>query len=421
MENSRGQHEQSVVLSQIFIGILALFTVFLLTNGKAFGGCKALNNTALSVNFPDYPIWKIIGGQMQQCGNVNLAYGFDATSVVPATKNSDSKLGALVGLSNASFYRLLSQKKLRPLDDLVKKYGDRLDERQFVRYNGKIYALAVAANMRALVVHQELFEQEKITIPKTYGDMLQAADRLKGSKLYAHSMSLAFKSGWNLTQEFIEQMLASGSNLVDERNLPLIGGELGEAALNRMKQFSDFLPKNYLEAGPSQVLDDLLKFRAPMSILWISNIGPLDNPAVSRVSGKMSILPAPAIKAGGKPASSVWWDGYGIPVSASKEQAEAAFLTVLEGLDAEMLALNQDKAFWLIKNARANRLTKNLYDELDKGMLIYPDSQALNLLRRALNSHISDFMEGKTTATQALALAETDYLRTARELGLVGS
>ena len=73
---------------------------------------------------------------------------------------------------------------------------------------------------------------------------------------------------------------------------------MGVATLERMKKLAAYLPEEYLEADAAKVLDDLLKFRAPMSVLWVSSAGPLENPAVSRVAGKMEVLPAPAVVQG---------------------------------------------------------------------------------------------------------------------------
>ena len=409
------------------------FTTILLTFFVAAGyavkpahaACMTLNNIQLNLRLPDYPFWKMVADEMQQCGNVSASFDFDAETVVVDSAAPDKELGSLVGVSNASLYRLNKQRLLRPLDDLVERFGSKLAERQLIRVDGKVVAIAVAANTRALMVHQGLFAQEKIAIPGTYEEFLNAADKLKGSELYKNSFSLAFKSGWNLTQEFLDQYMAGGGKWLDGANLPLISGVIGEATLERMKKLSGYLRPDFLEVDSALVLEDLLKFNAPMSVLWTSSAGPLDNPAVSRVAGKMSILPAPAVMTGGKPASTLWWDGFAIPVSATNEEAEAVFITALEGLDSEMLEKYRDDAFWLLKDYAPTRLTENVLAQIDKdngqGIVHYPASEATDLLRRALGGPIADFMEGKTPAAAALGQAEADYLRAARERGLIGS
>ncbi|MGB7285824.1 MAG: extracellular solute-binding protein [Salaquimonas sp.] len=406
-----------------FAGILAIG--LMIVPGLGIAACLNPNNVELTINLPNYPFWKNVVSEMEQCGNVKASFEFDATSVTTDAIAPDRDLGAMVGVSNASLYRLSKQNLLRPLDDLAEKYKGKLHPRQIIRIDGKVVAIAVAANTRALMVHEELFNQEKITIPKDYHTFLASGEKLKGSQLYTHSFSLAFKGGWNLTQEFVDQFLAAGGKWLDDANNPSVSDEIGIATLERMKKLAEYLPEDHMEADSARVLDDLLKFRAPMSVLWSSSAGPLDNPAVSRVAGKMAILPAPSVVSDGKPASTLWWDGFAIPISATNEQAEAAFVTALEGLDAEMLEKHRDSAFWLVKDYAPGRLTKNLLAELDKndgqGITRYPASEATDLLRRALGPRLTEFMEGKVGAATALSIAEADYLRAARERGLIGS
>ena len=174
--------------------LAALLVTSALSGTPVHAACLTPNNTALEVNFPDYPLWKIVAGEMEQCGNVKVSYGFDASLVAPDPLNVDKDLGALVGVSNASLYRLSSQRLLRPLDDLVEANKDRLHERQLIRVNGSVVAIAVAANTKALLFHADLFGQENIIAPRTYDQLFSVAAKLKGSKLHAYSLSLAFKS-----------------------------------------------------------------------------------------------------------------------------------------------------------------------------------------------------------------------------------
>lgn len=401
----------------IFLSLIALFPAGV--TSPAVAACTAVNNTRLNLTLPDYPFWRIIVGQMEQCGNVDARYDFDANSVAVDPAVPDRDLGSLVGVSNASLYRLNRQELLRPLDDLVDKYENRLHPRQLIRVEGKVMAIAVAANTRALMVHEELFLREGIKIPTTHDELAKAANSLKGGQLYTKPLTLAYKSGWNLTQAFVDLYLGSGEKLLDENGFPLVNDKAGIATLERMKSLAAFLDEDYLETDPAKALDDLLKFRAPMSVLWISSAGPLENPSVSRVAGKMKIVSAPSVEPGGPPASSLWWDGFAIPVSATVEEAEAAFRTALEGLDQDMLEVGRDNALWLVKDYEPGRLTREVLAAIDAGMIAYPASEATDLLRRALNPQISAFMKGEKPAAAALDQAVSDYMKAARERGLV--
>jgi len=388
---------------------------------RSHAACATPNNTELKANFPNYPFWKLVADEMKQCGNVSVSYEFDAASVNVDPLKPDRDLGSLVGVSNASLYRLNKQNLLQPLDALVEKYRVLLHPRQLIRIDGKVMAIAVAANTKALVYHEDLLRQEGVEPPPTYEALLGAADKLKDGPLYKFPLAMAYKTGWNLTQEFIDQFLATpGAGLLDDNNLPTINNDTGLAVLERMKEVSAALQEGHLEAGPSAVLENLLKFETPMAVLWSSSTGPLENPAVSRVSGKMKVVPAPAVTEGGKPASTLWWDGFAIPVSVSPEAAEAAFLTALEGLDAEMLQTHRDNAFWMVNDYVLGRLTRDVLATIDAGIPHYPASEATALLRRALSPHLTGFMRGDADAAETLAKVETDYLQAARDRCIAG-
>jgi len=388
----------------------------------ARAACNTPNNAPLTVNLPDYPLWRAVARHMAQCGNVTIEFGFDAATVEPDPGSPDRNLGSMVGISNASLHRLASQKLLRPLDDLAERYKVLLNPRQLIRRDGRIVAIAVAANTKALIVHRELLVQEGVETPRTYDDLLKAAEKLKAvnSKLFDAPLTLAYKPGWNLTQEFIDQFLGAGGALFGESGKPSVSSETGIATLERMKKLAEYLPEDFRERDGAGVLNDLMRFTAPMSVTWVSSVGPLDNPAVSRVAGKMQILPAPAIGDSGKPAATLWWEGFAIPVSATEEEAEAAFLTALEGLDEDMLAEHGWEALWLVKDFQPGHLAKDVLAAIDAGIEPYPDSQALNLLRRALNDQIEAVVFDGRDPASALKRAEADYMKAARELGLPG-
>ncbi len=415
-DTSGSQRKWRVISVTLALGLAAIAAP-----NAAKADCGTPNTLALTFNFPDYAFWKVAGEAMRECGNLTVNFEFDAARVTPDPLVPDRNMGELVGVSNASLQRLAGQNLLQPLDDLVAKYTDRLHPRQLKRIDGKIMAIAVAGNTQALMVHGDLLRQQEISFPRTYQQLEAAAEKLKGGQLYEYPLTLSLERGWNLTQAFIDLYLAHpGSALLDDQNRPLVSGAAGIATLDRIKFLSKFMPEDQRNSGPDKVLDDLLKFRAPMGILWISSAGPLENPAVSRVSGKMEILAAPSIIEGGQPASTLWWDGFAIPVNASPEQAEAAFRTALEGLDARMLETHRDDAMWLLQDYVPGRLARNVLAAIDSGMPDYPASEATNLLRRALSSRLGEFMKGEVSAAQALGLAEADYLQAARERGLEG-
>ena len=400
-------------------GALAL-GLALLAAAPVHAACLSPNNTSLVFDLPDYPFWRAAGQAMRECGNTEIRYGFDAATSFSDSETSGGDLGHAVGVSNAGLSRLMAGKLLQPLDNLVEKYRDRLDERQLIRRDGRVMAIAVTVNVPVMAVHDELLQAAGAGLPTDLAELAEAARKLEQAPESEFGLSMPLKAGWNLTYAFASLLASSGSPLLGEGNAPRFNSAEGLAALEQLVGFSKLLPKEHLESDASGVINDLINRRAPIGILWASSTGALDNPSVSRVVGKMSIHPVPPVTRDGTPAALSWWDGFAIPVSASPEQAEAAFRVLLEGLDREMLEQNRDIAIWLLKDFVPGRFAKGALDAIAAGVGPLPMDAANDLAFRALSSHLEAALRGEKPAAAALAEAEADYLKAARERGIAG-
>ena len=382
--------------------------------------CVTPNNVAVKAAFPDYGLWRPVAKAMSECGNVETSFDFDATT---AFSQSDSGIGKgtqIVGISNGGLSRLMAQDAIRPLNDLVEKYKSRLNERQFVRAGGKIMAIAVAANAQVYAYHGQLFRRSQLQPPKSQADLFVLDKKISEQQAVDHSFSIALKPGWTASDLFLEMFLSTGKPLFNEENKPVVAGETGEMILAQLKKLAELSPPDPFEKENSAVLQDLMRGRAASGILWASSTPSLDKEDVSRVAGRMEFLPVPPMAPGGKPAAAVWWDGFAIAKSASPAEAEAAFKTILEGLDSEMLESARFEAIWLMPEYEPVRLTKAVIETIDAGAVLFPATRQVEILQGALGEHIGDYFSGKTEAAAFLAQAEADYLRIARERGLPG-
>jgi ABC-type glycerol-3-phosphate transport system substrate-binding protein len=382
--------------------------------------CLTPNNVAIRAAFPDYGLWRPVARAMSECGNVETSFGFDATTAFSDSESGIGKETQIVGVSNGGLNRLIAQDAIRPLDDLVEKYRSRFNERQFVRVDGKIMAIAVAANAQVYAYHGQLFRRSQLEPPKSQADLFVLDEKIAEQQAVDESFSIALKPGWTATAIFLEMFLSTGNPLFNEENKPLIAGETGEKILAQLKKLAELSPPDPFEKEDSAVLQDLMRGRAASGILWASSTPALDKEDVSRVAGRMEFLPVPPVSPGGKPAAAVWWDGFAIARNASPEDAEAAFKTILEGLDSEMLETARFEAIWLMPEYEPVRLTRAVIDTIDAGAIFFPATRQVEILQGALAEHIGDYFSGKTEAAALLAQAEADYLRIARERGLPG-
>jgi ABC-type glycerol-3-phosphate transport system substrate-binding protein len=137
------------------------------------------------------------------------------------------------------------------------------------------------------------------------------------------------------------------------------------------------------------------------------------------VVGKIASAAAPQALPGGKPATTLWWDGPAIAKNATDAQAEAAFKVILAGLSPEMMAAHSNDVIWLIKGYKAGRLFEGAIASLESGAPAYPVTTQMGLIHSAIGNNISDYFTGKATAQEVLAKAEDAYATAAKEAGLL--
>ena len=61
---------------------------------------------------------------------------------------------------------------IRPMNDLVKKYGKGIQESQLITIDGKVMAVAFMANAQHLYIRTDVLKQHGISTPNTYDCLL---------------------------------------------------------------------------------------------------------------------------------------------------------------------------------------------------------------------------------------------------------
>lgn len=439
----------------IFIAILGFFAA-----PFARAACETPNQIPLKFQFAKYPFWEATAKKMAECGNVDIAFDFDALAIDKSSRQQTMAGGHMVSLSNVGLHKLMTNGWLRPLDSIVEKYPGRFSEDQLVRVGGRIMGIRVAVNVPLLAVHSEFFREQGFAVPQNFAGMIALAQQIKAQQIqdkkdanaaagdnvqagvelqrgegadagatpgrnrnasFEYAMSLPFKNGWNLTFAFASLLASQGHDLVDKNNKPGFNNTKARAALEQLKAASALLPPEFLKSDSNAVVKDLQRRKAPMGILWASSAGGLDDPRDSLVLGKFDLVPVPAFLSGGRPAAQYWWDGVGITTLASDEQAEAAIKVLLEGLDAEAMVENREIAIWMMKDFKPGRFAKAALDAVRGGIGAYPASPANELAYQILGQWLEAAMNGSMPVARALAQAEKEYLRAAKERGLIGS
>ena len=358
-----------------------------------------------------------VGGEVKD----NLTADHQKINVAGMTNRPAQYTSAVI--ANSSIISLLNEDVIRPLDQLVQKHGQLLNENQLIKINGKIMAVAFMANAQHLVYRADILESAGINPPKTYEEMLAAAKKIKEAGLMQYPLGGSFKAGWNLAQEFTNMYIGYGGQFFKPGTAEVsINNPDGVAALEMLKSLSVYMNPDFLTHDANIATAEWKAGNTAMMNMWGSRMDPLKDPKQSseNVSSSTTIGAPMTVGGGSIPATTLWWDGWTVAKNISDAEAEATFIAMMNGisptrLDAQMAPL----AVWLIDGYEPTEAAAGVFAAANMGSAPYPMLPYQSLLHSALGTEIVDFMKGKETAEAALADVEAAYTAAAREKGFL--
>ncbi len=390
-----------------------------LTATSAQAACAYKNTVPVKAYFAAFPAWKIAAEAMKECGNFTAELDQEIRSKGAPALAANPALYHIETVHNGTIVPLLSEKTIRPLDDLVAKYGQKLKPNQLIKVDGKIMAVALMVNMQHLQYRKDIFDKLGIPVPETYDDVLAAAEKIKNAKVVQYPLGATFKSDWNIGIDFNNLFAGYGGVYVDADNNPKINSEAGIKALELMKKLTAYLDPEYLTADATFVQQQFQQEKIAMSVFWASRAGNLENAKESKVAGKMATAAAPRAVKGGVPAVQYSWDGWAIAKNISDAEAEAAFRVAVEGANADMVRKNNDVAVWLVDGFKPSAVAKGAIDTIENGAPSAPSTVWRGFIDGAIAKNVPDYLLGKKSAVETLQRIDADYRVSAKEAGLL--
>jgi multiple sugar transport system substrate-binding protein len=387
----------------------------------AWAACSFDNDIELKSLSNSFDAMKAVTDAMAECGNVTSTLDVDFKDKMPDAFAASPSLYQIGGVSQGTMVPLLNAGTIRPLDDLVAKYGSHLKPSQLIKVNGKIMAIAMQVNNQHLMYRKDIFDDLAIAVPTTYADMVTAAKKISkftNLSVAATPIGGTYKAGWNLGEEFINTYLGNGGEFFGEGNTPSINNAAGLATLNTMKSLTPYMDPEYLVSDSTYVQQQFQQGKIAMANLWATRAAAMDNAEESQVVGKVVMASAPmgSVRA----ASTNWWDGIVFATNMTDAQADAAFRVAMEGIDTEMVQANNDAAVWLIDGFVAGPAAAGAIATADNGAAPYPSSSpGMGAMHTALGNGLAAFLNGEKDGATALADIEAAYTITATESGLM--
>lgn len=402
---------------------LALASAVMLMSGPAIAACNIDGRVSIVGN--EFPAIHAVADGAKACSGgeikANLTADHQKINVAGMTGNPAEYTSAII--ANSSIVALMNEDVIRPLDDLVAKHGQSLKPNQLIKINGQVMAVAFMANAQHLVYRSDVLEQAGLQPPSTYEDMLAGAKVIRDKGLLEYPLGGAYKAGWNLAQEFTNMYIGHGGAFFKPGSAEVsINNDAGVAALEMMKALSAYMNPDFLTHDSNATSAEWKAGNVAMMNMWGSRMGPLRDPEQSTAQVvNTTTLGAPMTVGGGStPATTLWWDGWTVAKNIPDADAEATFIAMMNGvnparLDEEMSLL----AVWLIDGYEPTPAAVGVFAAANMNATPYPMLPYQGLLHTALGAEIVDFMQGKESASQALADVEAAYTAAAREKGFL--
>ena len=207
---------------------------------------------------------------------------------------------------------------IEPLDDLIAKHRDEFNLGDFTpaslrgcTYNGKIYALPLTINTLLYAYRGDVFDEKQLTPPKTWDDYVSVARTLNTPRRNGTTVSLK----WDQPPYELQSVLNNvGDGWFDKEWHPTFNGPKGVAAIELYKELVKYAVPGFTAQGNDESSINFGQDIAATGQQWATRCASMDDPAKSRVVGKIKWTTPP----GGKQGTST--DAYAISAKSAKDK-----------------------------------------------------------------------------------------------------
>ena len=397
----------------------------ILLGHTTYAGC-GISGGSIRILSNDFPALHAVINTAQKCAGGGVTFTRNQTKehrniqVAALTANPAEFTSAIV--ANSSIVPLLNDGLIRPLDNLVAKHGQGLQKHQLITINGKIMAVAFMANAQHFYYRKDILKKAGVGAPTSYEDILSAAKAIRAKGIMQYPFAFNTKKGWNLGEEFINMYLGYKGQLFKPGSaVASVDNAKGVAALKMIKSLTDYSNPDFLtfDSNATQALWEGGKLA--MATMWGSRGGTIldEKGSTSKITSNTVLAGAPNVGGGSTPATTLWWDGFTIAKNISDKDAKATFVAMMKGISTEMVRANNDAAVWLIDGFVPGKAASGVSASASAGATPYPMLPYAGLLHNALGSELSEFLQGKESAQQALSDVEAAYTASAKEKGFL--
>ena len=339
------------------------------------------------------------------------AFGSDGKSVFDAAV-----------ISGGVFSNLSAKGQLQPMTDLVAKYKTKfkIEDKMLVKANGEVLAIAFQQNAQNLFYRKDIFDKLGLKAPTTYDEMLTAAAVIKAKEpSIDFPIAQTFAKGFDVSTEFVNIYTGFGGKMFKAGTAqPAFNETAGIKTIELMKSMLPFMTPNALASNSDDVMNQFQQGKAAMGVLWATRAARMDDPAASKIVGKMEFAAAPAVMPGGKSATHLWWDGVAMPKNMTNDR-DVVFQVLMDAFSEEATKAANDSTIWIRSVYKPTRFGTGVTLSMKAGAPIWPSEPYLGLATGELGKLIPEALGGSMTPKQALDAAAVAYTKAATEKGFI--
>lgn len=217
------------------------------------------------------------------------------------------------------------------------KLGGGVDEdfvkpaRDVSRYpvgSGPFYAVPFVGNVELFAYRKDLFEKHGLARPESWTDVLEAARTISKAEDGVSGAVFRGKKANPIVTGFLPILWAHGARIVDADGTASLDSDAALDALELFLALKNYAPKGIETYNSTEVRDALMQGTTAMTIeLWPSWAPSLDDPAKSKVPGKIEIMAAPGQVQGPAPMLGSWL--LAVPADAKNPERARDFIDFL--------------------------------------------------------------------------------------------
>lgn len=200
--------------------------------------------------------------------------------------------------------------------------------------SGPFYAVPFVGNVELFAYRKDLLEKHGFGQPESWEQVVTVAKTINEKEDGVSGVVFRGTKGNPIVTGFLPILWAHGGQIVAEDGTAQLDSEPALEALNSYLSLKEFAPKGVETYNSSEVRDALMQGTTAMAIeLWPSWAPSLDDPAKSKVVGKIEIMAAPGQNEGPAPMLGSWL--LAVPADAKNAKRGRDFIDFLTSAELQ--------------------------------------------------------------------------------------